>query len=45
LKANKDINFVSLWGSTLHHIDDLPYNPLEYLPHVYTSFRKANVDV
>jgi deoxyribodipyrimidine photo-lyase len=45
LKANKDINFVSLWGSTLHHIDDLPYNPLEYFPHVYGNFRKAQVNV
>ena len=44
-KAQKEINFVSLWGSTLHHIDDLPYKPLEYFPHVYGNFRKAQVGV
>lgn len=45
LKAQKEINFVSLWGSTLHHIDDLPYKPLEYFPHVYGNFRKAQANV
>ena len=33
-------NFVSIWGSTLHHIDDLPYDPHSYFPHVYGNFRK-----
>jgi deoxyribodipyrimidine photo-lyase len=44
-KAVKEINFVSLWGATLHHIDDLPYKPLEYFPHVYGNFRKAQANV
>lgn len=39
------MDFVSLWGSTLHNIDDLPYKPLEYIPHVYGNFRKRGVDV
>ena len=29
-----------IWGSTLHHIEDLPYDPQEYFPHVYGNFRK-----
>jgi hypothetical protein len=39
------VDFVSLWGSTLHHIDDMPYNPLEYFPDVYTNFRKKGAAV
>lgn len=34
------IDFVNLWGSTLHHIDDLSYDPVEYFPHIYGNFRK-----
>ena len=26
----------SIWGSTLYHIDDLDYNPKEYLPNTGT---------
>lgn len=36
------IQIESVWGSTLHHIDDLPYDPQEYLPHVYGKFREKN---
>jgi len=32
----------SLWGSTLHHIHDLPYNPNEFLPHVYGELKREN---
>jgi hypothetical protein len=39
------VNFVSIWGSTLHHLDDLPYNPTEYFPHVYGNFRKKQEHV
>jgi hypothetical protein len=35
----------SVWGSTLHHIDDMPYNPKEYLPHIYGKFREKNAAV
>lgn len=35
----------SVWGSTLHHIDDLPYNPKEYLPHIYGKFREKNAGI
>ena len=24
----------------MHHIDDLPYDPVEYFPHVYGNMRK-----
>jgi len=27
--------------STLYHLDDLPFTPGEYLPHIYGNFRKA----
>ena len=39
------MDFVSLWGSTLHHIDDMPYKPLEYFPHIYGNFRKKGAEV
>lgn len=35
----------SVWGNTLHHLDDLPYNPNEYLPHIYGKFREKNAAV
>ena len=33
----------SVWGLTLHHIDDLDFNPNDYLPHIYGKFRERNV--
>lgn len=39
-KLPKGTDFVNIWGSTLHHIDDLPYDPVEYFPHIYGNFRK-----
>ena len=32
--SGANCEFVSIWGSTLHHIDDLPYDPKEYFPHL-----------
>ena len=34
-----------MWGSCLHHIDDLPYDPKEYLPHIYGKFREKGAGV
>lgn len=34
------VDIVGVWGSTVHHLDDLPYNPRETFPHVYGFFRK-----
>ena len=36
---------MSIWGSTLHHIHDLPYNPIQYFPHAYGYYRKKQADV
>ena len=33
-------DMVPIWGSTLHHMDDLPYDPVEYFPHTYGNMRK-----
>ena len=35
----------SVWGSTLYHLEDLPYNPKEYLPHIYGKFREKSAGV
>ena len=35
----------SIWGSTLYHLDDLDYNPKEYLPHIYGKFREKSAGV
>jgi hypothetical protein len=35
----------SVWGSTLYHIEDLPYNAKEYLPQTYTQFKNKNEGV
>jgi deoxyribodipyrimidine photo-lyase len=46
LKTSKNsISVESVWGSTLHHIDDLSYDPHEYLPHIYGKFREKNAGV
>ena len=29
----------------MHHLDDLSYDPKEYLPHVYGKFREKNISV
>ena len=43
--SNKSVQVESVWGSTLHHIDDMSYNPKEYLPHIYGKFREKNAGV
>lgn len=40
LKAQASCKIQSIWGATLHHIDDLPYDPTEYFPHTYGNMRK-----
>ena len=35
-----DVRLMPIWNSTLHHIDDLPYDPAEYCAHGYSNFRK-----
>jgi hypothetical protein len=42
---NLNVSIESVWGSTLHHLDDLPYNPREYLPHIYGKFREKQANV
>ena len=37
-------DMVPIWGSTLHHIDDLPYDPVEYFPHTYGNMVKKQVN-
>ena len=41
-KANSDFKFSieTVWGSTLHHIDDFSYNPFKKLAENYTGFMK-----
>jgi len=39
------VKIESVWGSTLYHIDDLPYQPKEYLPHIYGKFREKTASV
>ena len=36
------MEIVNIWGSTLYHIDDLPYKPLTDLPHIYGKFREKS---
>lgn len=40
LKENLDTKLSFVWGSTLYHINDLPYGK-EDIPKVFTSFRKG----
>lgn len=43
--ADANCDIISIWGSTLHHIDDLPYDPHEYFPHTYGFMRKKQEQV
>jgi len=45
LKVDSACNIVPIWGSTLHHIDDLPYDPHTYFPHTYGYMKKKQVDI
>jgi hypothetical protein len=48
VKNNKDpisAKIESVWGLTLHHLNDLDYDPNEYLPHIYGKFRERNLNV
>ena len=39
--------FVPIWNSTLHHIDDLPYDPVEFFPPTNGNMRskQKNLEV
>lgn len=41
-KADSNLKFSieTVWGSTLHHIDDFTYNPFKKLAENYTGFMK-----
>jgi deoxyribodipyrimidine photo-lyase len=39
------LSMKSVWSSTLYHLDDLDYDPQEYLPHIYGKFREKNQHV
>lgn len=40
-----DVELMPIWNSTLHHVDDLPYDPAEYCAHGYSNFRKQHANV
>jgi deoxyribodipyrimidine photo-lyase len=44
-KSEYNVNVDKVWGSTLHHLDDLSYDPVDYLPHIYGKFREKNAGV
>ena len=44
-KLDTSVSLDSIWGLTMHHLNDLDYNPLEYLPHIYGKFRERNAYV
>ena len=38
-KVDQDSDFISLWGATLSHPDDMPKNLYDRFPQSYTAFR------
>ena len=44
-KVYKNINMVGLWGSTLHHVDDLSYDPFVWYPHIFGIAMRKQADV
>lgn len=43
-RKDQKVQIESIWGSTLYHIDDLPYKPQTDLPHLYGKFREKSED-
>ena len=47
--AKKDkglsVSLESIWGSTLYNLNDLDYNPSDWMPHVYGKFREKSQKV
>lgn len=41
----KGADFVSVWGSTMYHIDDLPFNVKTYFPHIFGNLKKRTEGV
>ena len=39
------VSLESIWSSTLFNLNDLDYDPKEYLPHVYGKFREKSTNV
>ncbi|MEQ2208584.1 hypothetical protein XENOCAPTIV_007582, partial [Xenoophorus captivus] len=39
--AQLKVKVHTCWGSTLYHMEDLPFHQISRLPDVYTEFRKA----
>ena len=44
-KLGVDNALIPIWNSTLHHIDDLPYDPSEFFPPTFSSMRNKQKDV
>ena len=43
-EACKKAKIQTLWGSTLYHLEDLPFHPVD-LPHIYGKFRERTQEV
>nr|AWY11212.1 cryptochrome dash [Hermissenda crassicornis] len=43
LQSSVGVTVSTVWGHTLHHLDDLPFQPRN-LPDIYTQFRKSVED-
>ena len=43
--SGADCQFNAIWGQTLHHIDDLPYDPIDSFSNDYQPFRMKHKDV
>ena len=41
-KKMPKVQIESIWGSTIYHIDDLPYKAGTELPHIYGKFREKS---
>ena len=41
-KKTPKVQIESIWGSTIYHIDDLPYKAATELPHIYGKFREKS---
>ena len=40
-----DHQLTPIWNSTLHHIDDLPYDPIEFFPPTQSNMKNKQKNV
>ena len=44
-KTGMEMKMESVWGSTIVHVDDMPYDPFDYIPANFSGMRNKTRDI